>query len=1109
MRFEVLGSVRVVRDGQVVGPISELRRKLLAVLLVRAGRPVPTEVLAEALWGASAPQRPANSMQVHVHRLRQVLDSPDRLISVSGGYQLCVQPDEVDAEVFGRLHDEGRRTAESGDLDGAVALFREALELWRGAPYADVDETEVVAPAAQRLAESRLVAYEELFETELARGRAREIVPELSELAAEYPLRERLIGQQMLALYRSGRRTRAEVTYRAARQRLARELRAEPGRELRELGEAIQTEDPKLDLVVPADAPQSVSAAQSSEAQGAAGQGLLTQAASGAQGSAAHLPAGRVVGVRPGQLPPPPGAFFGREGELEELDGGDGLVLLTGMAGIGKTGLALQYAHQVADRFGDGQLYIDLCGHAPEPALDPLTALGQLLRGLGADANRAWESVADATAEYRSVLHGRKLLVLLDNAASADQVRPLLPATSGCLTVVTSRNKLSGLIAREGAHRIGVGELPADTAHALLNRLLGSDRLAAEPTQATALIKACAGLPLALRIAAAQLADEPHRTLTDYLTELEEHGSTALALHDDEHSAVSAAFDLSYQRLDPPTRQLFRRLGLVPGLDFTVDAVAAVGGTTPAVARDALRRLTTAHLLDEHSRGRYRFHDLLRDDARRRAETEDSEQARRDVLDRLFAWYYQGKTAAVALRASIRRHPPSPPIPAGSPDLKFDDLREAMAWLGPEFPNIVAAAKTAAGRPDHAHWSWRLAIGVMLPMAERGYLTDVAAMADHGIAAARAAGDQLALANMLAESTAIKQRADLKLDGSLLAEALSLAEALGHGPLLAYCLNIAAAVSMSVGDLEVAEQHLTRSLELARTDGDEAGQARALSNLGGIAYQRGELLSYERTAEQLLALAGGDNDRIAALALPELVRARAMLGRLDGIDELIARAEDALTRFAYWTKSHVLCLYRATWYRDTGRLAEAVEQALAASRSAQHLEQAHAHSDAQYQLGLCQLAQGDLDTARATFLSAAKWATDPQSPPDPSMCHTPALRGLAETELAAGRLLVAESQAVKAVELARTSDRNPVQRAGAIVTLGRAELALGRAADAVSRGEEALAIHERTQHFLGRARAHRLLGEAGSGREHLREALRMFEAYGSPEAALVRRSLGG
>nr|WP_242001748.1 AfsR/SARP family transcriptional regulator [Kribbella steppae] len=181
---------------------------------------MPTDVLAEALWGPAAPRRTGNSMQIHVHRLRQILDSPDRLILVSGGYLLKVDPDELDADMFSRLHAEARRTAEAGDLELAIAQFREALALWRDAPYADIDETEVVAPEAKRLSESRLVAYEELFDAELARGRAREIVPELTELVAEYPSRERFIGQQMLALYRSGRRTRAEVAYRAARQRL-------------------------------------------------------------------------------------------------------------------------------------------------------------------------------------------------------------------------------------------------------------------------------------------------------------------------------------------------------------------------------------------------------------------------------------------------------------------------------------------------------------------------------------------------------------------------------------------------------------------------------------------------------------------------------------------------------------------------------------------------------------------------------------------------------------------------------------------------------------------------------------------------------------------------
>ncbi|MEU4391664.1 BTAD domain-containing putative transcriptional regulator [Kribbella sp. NPDC023855] len=1072
MRFEVLGPVRVVRDGQVVGPISELRRKLLAVLLVRAGRPVPTEVLAEALWGASAPQRPANSMQVHVHRLRQVLDSPDRLIRVSGGYQLCVQSDEVDAEVFDRLHDEGRRTA---DLDGAVALFREALGLWRGAAYADVDETEVVAPAAQRLAETRLTAYEELFEAELASGRARDIVPELSELVAEYPLRERLIGQQMLALYRSGRRTRAEVAYRAARQRLARELRAEPGKELRELGEAIQREDPKLDLVaVPMALPPAAT-----------------------QGSGA-----RAVSVRPGQLPPPPGAFFGREDELEELDGGDGLVLLTGMAGIGKTGLALQHAHQVADRFGDGQLYIDLCGHSSGPTLDPLAALGQLLRGLGVDTKQAWESVADATAEYRSVLHGRKLLVLLDNAASADQVRPLLPATSGCLTIVTSRNKLSGLMAREGAHRIGVGELPADAARDLLTRLFGDDRLAAEPAEATALIKACAGLPLALRIAAAQLADEPHRTLADYLTELEERGSTALTLQDDEHSAVTAAFDLSYQRLDPETRQLFRRLGLVPGLDFTVDAIAAMSGTTPFAARKAVRKLTSAHLLHEHAPGRYRFHDLLRDDARRRAEAEDSTETREGALERLYAWYHQGKLAALSLVASTRRHPPAPTLPDALPAITFDDPQVALAWVRSEFPNLAAAVKAAAGSRRHAPWTWHLTAGMLNRMADQGYIVDLHTMTESGTAAARVAGDQHALANLLAERTAMRHRFDLPVDQELLAEALRHAELVDHRPLLAYCLNVAAIVHQGRGDLEDAEQYLARILDLP--DNDDATSRTALANLGLIATLRGDLDGAARRYEQILGLAGTDGHRAIALGLPELIGLRTMLGHLDGIDELIERADDAVTRYGDQLNAHKFRIYRTTLYRDTARRDEAFDQASEAVSCAQDIGQPWIRSDAHYHLGLSRLARGEIEAARDEFERATEFADLGRV----LQQRIPAVRGLAEAALAAGELADAEAHATTAVELARNWRWGPVQRAEALVTVGRVELALGRAEKAIGCGEEALAIQQRTGHFLGLARALRLLGETGSSREQLREALNMFEAYGSPEAVEVRQLLG-
>ncbi|MDT0268605.1 NB-ARC domain-containing protein [Streptomyces sp. DSM 44915] len=364
-------------------------------------------------------------------------------------------------------------------------------------------------------------------------------------------------------------------------------------------------------------------------------------------------PTGRPLprAVIPSQLPLTPGAFTGREAELRALDrattGADrvALVVVTGLPGIGKTSFALRYAHQFADRYGDGHLYLDLRGHAPDPTLTPIEALERLARGLGAEAGRTRTTVEEAAARYRSLLADRKVLLLLDNAASAEQVRPLLPGAAHSLTLVTSRRRLSGLLAGEGAHRIRLGVLPAEDARRLLARLLGARRVDAAPEQTAALIDACAGLPLALRIAATQLADEPWRPLQDYVAELREHGLAVLALDDERHT-VSAVFDLSYRQLAPGARRIFRLLGLAPDRDLTMDALAALNGTTPTTTRTLVRALTDAHLLDEHAPGRYHLHDLLRQYARHLAETEDPTDARAEALDRLTAWHHRATTAA-------------------------------------------------------------------------------------------------------------------------------------------------------------------------------------------------------------------------------------------------------------------------------------------------------------------------------------------------------------------------------------------------------------------------------------------------------------------------------
>jgi DNA-binding SARP family transcriptional activator len=1062
VRFDVLGTVQVVNDGQVVGPISDLRRRLLAVLLVRANRSVTIDTLVDVLWGTDAPQRPANSLQVHVYRLRQVLDRPERLRGVSGGYQLDVAPDELDAFVFADLHSTARNAVQDGDLESAVAGFREALTLWRGTPYADVDEANLVAPEARRLAEARMVAYEELYDAELELGRAREIVPELTELVAAYPLRERIIGQLMMALYRSGRQSRAEVTYRAARQRLARDLKTEPGRELRELFEAISSEDPGLDVPKPVTAP--------------------------------------AVATRPGQLPPAPGAFFGREQEQSELDrtAEGGLVVLTGMAGVGKTGLAVHYSHQVADRYGDGQLYLDLRGHADAPALDPLEALGHLLRGLGTD--RVPESIAEATAEYRSQIAGRKILVLLDNAGSTEQVRPLLPATPGCLTLITSRNRLSGLVAREGAQRIGLDTLDAETARALLIRLLGEHRVAAEPDQVAALIEVCAGLPLALRIAAAQLADEPHRAVADYLTEHRDRGLTVLALEDDEQTAVAAAFGLSYHHLAPDVRRLFRLAGLIPGLDFTVDALAALSATTSAEARAAVRALTSAHLLEEHAAGRYRFHDLLRDYARQQALTEEPESQRAEALNRLYTWYYRGKEAAADLLISWRLEPPCPPLP-DVPRVGFADAGQARAWLEAEFQNIVAAIRACAV-DGPAHWCWHLAVGVVSDMERHGHLSDVLSMLEVVVDAARAADDQQAIALSIGELTTLGTTAGRLMSAEMIAEMLAAAENSGDAAVWGYGLYVAGIVRMRNSDAPAAVDYLSRALDTQERAGDTTGQTLTLLHLGNVAFLQGDVPGAVRAWERMVDISGDRTPSLTVAGLLNVCHGRMTLGRLDGIGELLERGEQLVERLQDHARGCVLAYTRATLYRETGRVDEARELLVDASRYADEIDLPRLRSHILNELGFCHLALGDHAQARAVFEQSVELAR----PESMREYRTHATRGLALADLAESQPKAAETHAREAIEIAIGSDR--LHEGDAYVVLARIQLAIGRPEAAIESAEQALAIQQETGYFLGLARAHHVLGEARADQDHLYEALRMFEEFGSPEAGAVRNALG-
>lgn len=704
MEFRVLGALEV-RHGEGVGVLSgRLRRTLLGVLLARANQPVPVDVLTDALWGDQPDPRAAQKLQLHVHRLRGVLDDPARLSFGAAGYRLLARPAEVDAERFEALVGAGVAAAER-EPQRAIESLRAALALWRGTPFADV-EVPVLADWARRLVERRLTAAESLYQAQLACGLHEAVIGELAELVAEHPLRERLHGLLMTALHRAGRRSEALEVYHRARETLVCELGLEPGPELRELQCQVLAED------VPEPAPD-------------------------------DRAAGREV---PAQLPVDVRGFVGREAELAELDGLPSarspvvISAVAGTAGVGKTALAVRWAHRVRDRFPDGQLYVDLRGYGPDEPVPAAEALAGFLRALGLDGAAIPEDLAERAARFRTLVDGRRVLVLLDNARTVEQVRPLLPAGSTCFTLVTSRDSLAGLIAREGAHRIGLDRLPRTDAAGLLRELLGA-RADAEPAAVDVLVERCARLPLALRITAELVRSRPGRTLGELAGELAEAQDLLdlLDVEGDPHTAVRAVFSWSYRQLDPAVAKVFRLLGVHPGHDVDAYAVAAMAGTPLRDTRRALDVLVRAHLVDQTPGGRYQPHDLLRAYAAELADTTDDTAA---PLARLFDHYLATASAAMDViaphEAEIR-----PEVPATDTEKPvFDTYGAAFGWLDDERANLIAT--TQHGGPDHVI---ALADTVWRYLAAGHYLNDAVALHTRAMHAAQALGDVAAEAN--------------------------------------------------------------------------------------------------------------------------------------------------------------------------------------------------------------------------------------------------------------------------------------------------------------------------------------------------------------------------
>lgn len=810
--FRLLGDVEV-RVGERLVDVGHARQRcVLVALLVEANRPVAPDRLLDRVWADRPPQRARNALAGYLSRLRQALGDADgvRIVHRPGGYVLETDPMAVDLHRFHRLVAQARAT--DAPAESAV-LFDRALDLWHGEAFGSLD-TPWLDDVRDALDAERQAAALDRNDVALRAGRHAELLPELFAEAAARPLDERLAGQLMLALYRCGRQADALAVYHAVRRRLVDELGADPSRPLRQLHQQILTGDPAL--------------------------------------TPPRVPGRAAVPGVPRQLPAPPRSFTGRTRELAALDAlltsadeQQGTVVITalsGAAGVGKTALALHWAHKIADRFPDGQLYLNLRGFDPGgSAVAPAEAIRSFLEAFDVHPQRVPTTFDAQVGLYRSLLAERRVLVVLDNGRDSEQLRPLLPGTTGCLALVTSRNNLSGLVVADHAAPLSLDVLSAAEAHTLLAQRLGPERLAAEPEAVDEIERTCAGLPLALAIVAARAAAQPDLRLVT-LTQQLRHARHRLDAFDvgDVNIDLRSVFSWSYRALDPEAARLFRLLGVHPGPDVSPAAAASLTHRPLQRVRATLAELARAHLLVEQSPVRYTFHDLLGAYARELVEGSDPEEERHAAMVRLLHHYLR---AADTADRRLYPHRDTIELPAPPPGVVVEDLPDAdqaLAWLTAETPVLRACVRLAADNAFDVH-AWQLTSTMMNFLDRRGHSPDWTAAQHIALQAATCRGDRLGQAvthrGLQHAYIQLGRFEDADAHGRC---ALHVFGELGDRAGLAQTHLALGAAATRRGRYTEGLEHFERAHDLYQAAGHHAGQANALNNMGWVHALLGE-----------------------------------------------------------------------------------------------------------------------------------------------------------------------------------------------------------------------------------------------------------------------------
>ena len=1020
--FRLLGPVELWVAGRPVDLGPAKRRTVLAALLVDAGRWVPAETLIDRVWGEDPPAQVRGTLYAHVARIRRVLaetgpglhgdtgmpstasgggsevPSPaPELVRGPAGYRLDLAPDLVDIHRFRSLITRARRT--KGSDSARVLTLREAMGLWQGTPLAGLPGV-----WAARTRESWLHQYVDAVlawaEAELRVGEHLVVVDTLSVLVAEHPLIEPLAVALIRALDAAGRAPEALACYGALRKRLSDELGTTPGAEAQRAHQA---------LLRGAAAPRPPS------------------------GTRTGTGTGRGKAVVPAQLPLDVSGFTGREEELARLEkvlGASGqrptavvVSAVSGTAGVGKTALAVHWAHRARNRFPDGQLYVNLRGYDPARPMTAPDALVRFLTALGVPEQDIPPEPDDRAARYRTEVADRRMLIVLDNAATVEQVRPLLPGTGSCAVLVTSRDSLAGLVAREGAQRLDLDLLPADAARTLLRRLIGP-RAEAEPAAVETLAGQCARLPLALRVAAELAAARPGTPLTDLVAELADQQGRLFLLdaEGDPRAAVVTVFSWSLRQLPTAAARTFRLLGLHPGPDLDAYAAAALTGSSLPEARRALDVLARAHLIHRTDTTRYGMHDLLRAYASGLATAQDPPEERESALDRLFDHYLATAAAAMDQLHPAEAHlrPAAPDTPAPVPDLSDPDA--ARAWLETERTCLTAmAAHTAAhGRPTHAI---RLSLTLYRHLIS-GHHTDGLTIHGHARDAARLLDDPAAEARAL----------------------------LGIGT-----------AHYQLAHHEPARRHLQEALTRFREAADPTGQARALTNLGLVDERLGRFLSAVEYLEQALLLYRSVDDTSGeSIALKNLAHVEGQLGRYGPAADHLQQSLTLLRRTGNrYLEAHAL-MDLGTVETRLDRLDEAArhqQQALALMRE---VGDRYGEAGALHGLGIVHSlrdrhAQAAEYHRQALALYAQNGDRDGEAR---------ALNGLGEATRASGRPTDALTHHTDALTIAEDIG-NPGQQARAHAGLAEVHVARDDTDAAVQHYERALSLY--TEHGMPEA----------------------------------------